>query len=799
MRVFTQLPFWRRRLTAGIFWMMLWAAATGQPVTQVVRGTLTQQATGQPLAGVTISVLGLPSPLSTESDAAGRFRLEAVPVGRHTLTLVKAGFVDYTIPDLVVGGGKEVVLDLELEEVIYETAPVEINAGTSRDLRRVSTRVFTVEESKRFAAVYFDPARLAASFPGVIQANDQANNLIVRGNSPNGIAWRMEGVDIVNPNHLTNAGTFSDRLSQSGGGTIILSTQLLTNSSLSTGAFAPEYGNALAGVFDIHLRRGNNEHYEFTGQAGLIGVDLSAEGPLARSQGGAFVANYRYSTVGLLGLLGISFGGEDITYQDLAFNLSLPTRKAGTFTLFGMGGISHNLFTGPREDSLRSEAKDRYDIAFRSRMGAAGMTHKIALGSRTSLRSVLAVSGIRSTRFGDIITDTGDLRRVEEDTLIQTRVSFHTALTHRFSARSHVTVGTYISQLGFQLGAARRHPFQPAADLVPLNQADGGYYLFQPYANWRYQLASGLELNAGLHSMLFSLNDSRVLEPRFSLNWQPQPRHSLRLAYGLHSQLQLPGTYFSTVSDLEGQVRTPNAQLGFSRAHHIVLSYNYLLADNLHLRLEPYYQHLFDIPVVPDPSRPVSVLNLLEGYVTDSLVNAGTGRNYGLDFSLEKYLSQRYYYLISGSLYESRFTAMDGVERDTRFNGNYLLSLTTGREWERLTRRGKNKVFGINIRGIYQGGFRAMPIDVAASEQAFTTVFDESQGFTERFPDYFRADLRLVFKRYTQRYTRTFSLDIQNVANTQNVAFQTYDFVAGAVVTRYQLGAIPLLSYRIEF
>ncbi|RMG66961.1 MAG: TonB-dependent receptor [Bacteroidetes bacterium] len=783
----------------GLMLCLIGGSLAAQPVTQVVRGTLTQAATGQPVAEATVSVLGPADPMTAVSDSEGRFRLAAVPVGRHTIQVRKEGYAAYTISDLVVGSGKEVVLEVALEEVLYEAGAVEITGNSSRDLRRVSTRVFTVEEAKRFAAVYFDPARLAASFPGVIQANDQANNLVVRGNSPNGVAWRMEGVDIVNPNHLTNAGTFSDRLSQSGGGTIILSTQLLANSSFSTGAFAPEYGNALAGVFDIHLRRGNNERYEFTGQAGLIGVDLAAEGPLGRKQGGSFLANYRYSTVGLLGLMGISFGGEEITYQDLAFNLSLPTRKAGTFTLFGMGGTSLTLYSGPQEDSLRQEAKDRYDIDFRSRMGAMGVTHRIALGTNTSLRSVLAVSGIESTRFGDIITDTGALRRVEEDTLVQTRVSFHTALRHRFSARSQLTVGTYLNQLGYRLGASRRHPFEPAAALQPLNHADGSYFLLQPYANWHYQLGSNLGLDAGLHSMYFFLNGSRSLEPRLSLNWQMFRRHSLRLAYGLHSQLQAPGTYFATVAGPSGQVTTPNTDLGFTRAHHMVLGYHALLAENLHLRLEPYFQYLFGVPVVPDPFRPVSVLNLQEGYVTDSLVAEGRGRNMGIDFSLERYLSNNYYFLLSGSLYDSKYTAADGVSRDTRFNGNYLFSLTAGREFERVTKRGKNKVFGVNLRGIYQGGFRAMPILLDASQQAFTTVFDDSQGFTERFPDYFRADLRVVFKRFAPKYTRTFSLDIQNVLNTQNVAFETYDFVAGGIVTRYQLGLIPLMSYRIEF
>ncbi|GAB4429018.1 MAG: carboxypeptidase-like regulatory domain-containing protein [Bacteroidia bacterium] len=773
------------------------APLAAQDLTQVVRGQVLAAQTSRPLAGVVLTLPESTPPLRTETDAEGRFRFDAVPVGRHILSAVLAGYADHTIPDLAVIAGKETVLEIVLEEQVFEASPVEITAGTARDLRRVSTRLFTVEETKRFAAVYFDPARMAASFPGVIQANDQANSLIVRGNSPNGISWRMEGVDIVNPNHLTNAGTFSDRLTQSGGGTIILSTQLLDNSSFSTGAFAPQYGNALAGIFDIHLRRGNNERYEFTGQAGLIGVDLAAEGPMG-SRGASFLVNYRYSTVGLLGLMGITFGSESITYQDLAFNLHLPTARAGVFTLFGMGGTSSNRFTGQRDDSLRTEQKDFYDIDFRSNMGAAGLTHRITLGPQTALRSVLAVSGISSTRFGDLILAGGDTRRVEADTLDQTRVSLATTLTHRFGPRASLMAGSYFSHLGFRMGSGQQVPLF-GGDFRAVNFADGGSQLIQPFASLHYHLATGLEADAGLHAMYFLLNGSSALEPRLSLRWEARPRISFRLAYGLHSQLQQPGTYFAVVARPDGTTTRPNLDLGFTRAHHIVLSYNHLLADNLHLRVEPYFQQLFDVPVVPDAARPLSALNFLEGYVEDSLVNAGTGRNYGIEFALEKYLSNRYYFLLSTSLYQSKYSAWDGIERDTRFNGNYLFNLTGGREFEWDNRRGRTKVLGINFRVIYQGGFRAMPIDLAASQQRAQTVFVEGAGFSERFPDYFRTDLRVTYQRHSKRFTSTLGIDIQNLTNRRNVAFYAYDLAVQDVVTRYQLGMIPLLSYRVEF
>ncbi|MEZ4850165.1 MAG: carboxypeptidase-like regulatory domain-containing protein [Bacteroidia bacterium] len=212
--------------------------SVGQNYLQTIRGQVLAESNEHPISEATVTIREEGVERSVTTDEKGQFRLESVKAGRYTLTVVKDGFAEYTEPDLVVNAGKEVVLDIQLSEKTYEMESVDISSPTIRDLDRVSTRVFTVEETKRYAAVYFDPARMAASFPGVVQGNDQANHLVVRGNSPNGILWRLEGVDIVNPNHTANAGTFSDRLTQNGGGVIILSTQLLTNSSFSTGAFS---------------------------------------------------------------------------------------------------------------------------------------------------------------------------------------------------------------------------------------------------------------------------------------------------------------------------------------------------------------------------------------------------------------------------------------------------------------------------------------------------------------------------------------------------------------------------------
>lgn len=764
---------------------------------QTVRGIVTDELSGVPISGAGVKIDKGSFSGYIETDSTGTFRIESVPVGRVELRVGANGYLTFEILDLVVNSGKEVVLQIGIESNTYEVEDVEIVGESNRTPNRVSSRTFTVEETQRYAATYYDPARLAASFPGVTTTSDESNNIVVRGNSPNGMLWRMEGVDIVNPNHLTNAGTFSDRLTQNGGGQIILSTQLLANSSFYTGAYDANFGNALSGVFDIHLRPGNNEKFEFIFQPSLIGIDAAVEGPISKEKGSSFLANYRYSTVGLFTVLGLELTPEEINYQDLSFNVTLPTKKAGTFTIFGMGGLSITRYDAPREDSLRAESRDRFDIDFYSNMGAVGATHQLVLGRKTLWKSSLAFSGIESQRLGDYVTDDFQTIRAEKDFLSQRKISFATNITHKLSERSHIRTGVFVTDLGYTVENSS-YSLDSANTETILASAGGNSQLVQPYFTWNYQPSANLEINAGFHAMWFALNGSSALEPRASVTFRPSPRQRLTLAYGLHSQLQQLSTYFSGVRQENGTTSFPNQELGFTRAHHIVLGYQYQFTQSLKVRVEPYFQALFNVPVTTLSST-FSALNLLEGYVTDSLENTGTGQNYGVEVSLEKRIDNGSYFLISSSLYESNYIASDGIKRDTRFNGNYLFSGTAGKEFERITKKGKAKSWGINLRGIYQGGLRYTPIDLDASIAAQTTVFDDTQAWSEKLPDYFRLDLRVSFKHQKPNVTRTFAIDILNLTNQENLAFRRFDIVQQAIVEKNSLGLFPLMSYRLEF
>jgi hypothetical protein len=671
-----------------------------------------------------------------------------------------------------------------MDEVVI-TPGVEKNKPIN-EMATVSTRTFSVEETRKFAAAVNDPARMAQSFAGVVSTNDGNNAISIRGNAPVALLWRMEGVDIPNPNHFANVGT-------AGGGISILSSQLLTNSDFMTGAFSAEYGNALAGVFDLNLRKGNNEKPEYTVQASFLGTDVAAEGPFAKNYRGSYLINYRYSTLGILSRIGVNVGGAVTNFQDLSYHLYLPAGKVGNFSLFGFGGLSDQNQKAKRDSLLWEEEFQRYDWRYYSNTGASGLKHNLALGSNTYVQSTLLLSGndggYEQERLDEGYRPQFSFKR----NFINNRLTASSVVHHKLNARVNTRSGLYFNRYFFNL---RQRGLNEETQVIetPLNAA-GQATTWQAFTQWSFRASEQLTVQSGVHVLYLAMNRTRSVEPRASVKYELSDKQSISLGYGLHSQMQPVGIYQAQVLQADGSQVQPNRQLGFNKAHHLVLGYDRALTDYLRLKAETYYQHLYNIAVKNDPTSPVSTLVVEEGYLTDPLVNQGRGRNYGVEVTVEQFTHNHFYFLLSTSLYDSKYRALDGIWRNTRFNGKHAISFTAGKEY--LWR--KNRTFGLNLRLIYAGGFRTTPIDIEKSRTLRETRFIESLAFTEQLPDYFRTDLRVSVKRNLKKSTRTWSLDLQNATNHQNLGGQYFDPIAGEVKKWYQLPLLPVLSYRVEF
>ncbi|MCE7067219.1 TonB-dependent receptor [Dyadobacter sp. CY326] len=753
-----------------------------QTYTSTIRGNVKDADTGLPLANASLTVSGTGQGINT--DASGEFRFNALPVGRYVLSVSFLGYESLTIPEILLESGKE-----NVQQIRLHMAGKQLNEATvaaSRPISVNSIQAITIEQTLRYAATYMDPARVATSFPGVAAANDQANGLVIRGNSPNSMQWRLEGVEIVNPNHLSNAGTFSDRPTSTGGGVNILSTQLLGTSYFLLGPFPAQYGNVTGGILDMQLRNGNNEKTEFTAQASLLGLDFAAEGPLSKNSKASYLINYRYSFTGLLGAVGVKFGGEDIRFQDLSFNLNFPTAKGGKFTIFGMGGVSSNAFEPEKDTAAWAFYKDGQNIIYKNKIGAAGVTYDQPLGSKASLRTVFVASGLNTTREAFVVDPKTLARRdqIGNDALSNSKASFNSTFSYRFNARHRLKAGIFLTGQEF--------------DVPPsLWIGDVKLWIIEPFANWSYQLAQSVTTEIGLHVMISKLHEtdaktSFLLEPRAAVKWQVTDSQQLTLSYGLHSQMQSPNVYTSIYGNTNIQ---RNMHLTPTRSHHIVLGYQRTFNNSNSLKIEAYLQNQFDVPIGTDLRIQYSAVNLIEEKPYVRFDNTGSARTYGLEASFQKFLTNDFYMLASGSLYDASYVDLDGIRRASRFNGRHTFSLTAGKE----LKSAKESLWGINAKILWIGGFRDMPIDEAYSRILKYTIYENQGSYSVKMKDYFRPDIRIYWKKSKSRYSRTLALDLQNVSGTKNEAYRYFDVRQDKVVMQNQLGLIPVLSYRWEF
>jgi hypothetical protein len=763
--------------------------------TQTVRGKVVDEKTEMPLPGATVYFPDTEPIKGTITDNNGNFRFERVPVGRINLRVTYVGYNPVQLQNLVLTTGKELVLEIGLEESVMQIEGVEIRAEYRKDqpmneMALVSARSFTIEETERYAGSLGDPSRMAANFAGVSSASDQRNDIIIRGNSPMGLLWRLEGIDIPNPNHFGSMGS-------TGGPVSILNNNVLTNSDFYTGAFPAEYGNALSGAFDLRMRNGNNQKHEFMGQVGFNGFEAGAEGPLSRQAGSSYLVNFRYSTLELLSALGMSFGtGAAVPqYKDLSFKINVPTEKLGRFTLFGIGGISYIEMLDSKGDSADFGFSGN-DLYYGADMGVAGLTHTFFLTPDSRLSSNIAVSGVKNdSKMYRLEAAYDHPEFLETDR--EMRLTLSTRYSHKFSARNHINTGLVFERLEINYNGKsydetlNRYLFYLDNEGV-MDQA-------RAYVEWQHKFTDKLTLSSGLHSHLLFLNDSWSLEPRLALRWQHNPLGAFNIGVGMHSQTQPRMIYFirQLVDTLNSEYIFTNQHLDFSRSIHFVAGYDRLLGEKLRMKIETYYQHLYNLPVAEERPEYSSIITGggFSYWVYHNMQNKGTGRNYGIEFTLEKFLNEGFYYLLTASLFDAMYKGWDGVERNSSFNNNYIFNALAGYEWSFNGRH----VLAIDVKGVLAGGARYIPINEELSRIDNEAVYEWDKAFQDRYSDYFRVNARITYRLNGRRLNQEWALDLQNLTNHQNVFMKTWNSYNQEISTNYQMGFMPMMTYRINF
>lgn len=776
------------------------SAAFSQTFTQTIRGTVIDADSKSGLPGADVFVLDLDTNIAATTDDDGKFRLEKVPVGRRKIKVSFIGYEEVVLDNIIVGSGKEVVLEIEMYEIINTKDEIVVVAKDDKtkannDLVTNSSRNFNSEETERYAGSRGDPSKMVANYAGVATGNDANNSIIVRGNSPLGVLWRLEGVDIPNPNHFSTQGA-------TGGPVSILNNNLLGASDFLTGAFPAEYGNKYAAVFDLKIRPGNNEKREYMGQIGFNGLEFGAEGPLLGKNGSSYLVSYRYSTLELFSALGISFGVSAIPhYQDLCFKFNFPTQNAGVFSVWGIGGYSNmSLLDSEKDTADWSFTGAGENLVFTSQMGATGLSHVYFFTDKISGKFSLSASGSKFKIDLDTLSPDKTPFRVYKNVSIDQGLIASYALTWKLNAHHLIKAGMNYNQMYFDY-TARYWSRYYNVFVEELNEKNNAG-LAQGYVHWQYRCTDKLTFNTGLHHQIFLLNNSQAIEPRLGMRWSCSEKHALSLAYGMHSQTQpLIYYFFRRYDGNTGTTLNNTRNLGLTKSQHLVAGYDYSFLENFRLKFETYYQYLYNIPIEQyDPSS-FSLINLgndLEGIpLVDSLHNKGTGYNYGLEFTVEKFFSNNYYFLSSLSFYDSRYTGSDGVEHHTAFAGGYVYNLLGGIEIP--VGKKKNKILGFDAKMTFAGGNRYTPLDIPQSIMEKGAVYIDSLAYSKRFRDYQKIDFKISFKTNKKHSTQIFFIHVENILNHKNILRQVWDDKNQEVKDEYQLGLFPYAGYRIEF
>ena len=793
----------------------------GQQLTQTIRGTVIDEDSNLPLIGAEVIILDTQPLVGTVTDENGGFRFDEIPIGRVVLQLSYLGYENNVIPNIVVNSGKEVVLNIYMKESIVKMKEVVVTASKNKgealnEMAMISARSVSAEETNRYAGGFNDPSRIMSNFAGVTSTQDGSNDIIIRGNSPKYVQWRLEGVQITNPNH------FGDQ-SSVGGSISALNNNLLSTSDFYTGAFTAEFGDVLSGVYDVKLRAGNNEKFESVFGFGLLGTDFTFEGPFKKGYGGSFLVNYRYSTVGLAGDIGLVDIGGIPKFQDAAFKVVLPTKKFGVFSIFGLGGFSSfliedvkpNTFETVGNNGMKPNIIEDYDK--NSFLINTGLNHTLPINSNSYLKTTLAVS---SEGIQDDVFETKTMEVFDEttgafmrDSIVSKNQNFKSRLqkttyrgamtySNKINAQHKIQIGTKFALFDYDYEQSQF--MEDETSRLPLIDFKENVSTIRNFVSWKYRINEDFTLVSGFHNMNVLYNNKSTLEPRLAFNWKLNEKNSINFGFGKHSNMESIHSYFAKVAQPDGRIIEPNKDLDLLKANHYVVGYEKRFGKNMRAKLEAYYQDLYNLPVENNDTSYFATINEGLEFRYVDLVNEGTGKNYGLELTIEKFFHNNYYYLINTSIYQSKYKSLEGIERNTVYNNNYLVSILFGKEFEGWGKK-KNQTLGLNAKIFFGGGRKIIPLlrdteGNLAVDPANNKFWDYEKAYENDIEDLHLVTVSASYKWNRPKATHELFLNLDNLTNNKGRSSEYYDEnEPDSIGYLSQFGLFPNLMYRVYF
>ena len=797
--------------------MLFFVCGVTQLFAETLRGVVRDAITGEPLVGATIKVVELGT--GSVADIDGNYRVDISKGGRYTIEVTYVGYEPSVLKEIMISGAREVVLNVDLRESASELKEVVVKPRVNKEAT-VNPNVLaggvmlSMEEATRFAGGYNDPARLVTAYAGVSGGSD-SNGISVHGNAPQMLKYRVEGVEVFTPNH------FNDIYDANFGMVSALNANVIGNSDFFTSTFNANYSNSLSGVFDVKMRNGNNSKYENILQIGTVSEEFTSEGPISKKNNSSYIFNYRYAFTSLADNLGLLGDQESqFKFQDFSLKLNFPTKSAGTFSLFALG------YYDKSKDKILDieDIESTYDaLSGDCKMFGilGGLSHKIYFGNKWTWRTTVAYNaqhiksdegywGLKRNEFNQLIIpvayeEPNKLYPFSNQKMNEDRILFNTEISKQVTSKWLTQFGAEYSHRFFKMVyRATDAIYDPVESMQTWLDAKGDTGLGSIFWQNIIKPSDQLTFNIGVTGSYFSFSDDYSVEPRASMKWDFNDKNSISFGYGLHSMIERLDAYF-----YEEDGERKNKDLGFSKAHHFLGTYMHKFNENLNLRFNAFYQYGFDTPVgytmLPNGEKSTfcSVNRLWDNF-DEPLVNKGNTRNYGVDVTLEHYMSRGFFGQINGSLYKAEYKGIDDKWRPQIYDRGFGVKVLGGKEW--MLGKRKQNVLNVSAKYTLQGGLRYTPVDVnfmkaemEAGRLYDEAVYKQSEAMSKRFHPENIVDLTVSYKINKKKVSHTIAFEGLNILMFEAPSYQRFNVVTQTVKTEKAGISLPNLFYRLDF
>ncbi len=731
-------------------------------------GTITDNVTQEPLAGVTVLVQGTKQ--GAVSDARGAYRIYDLSPGSYQVRFSSVGYEPVVKTDVVVTTVRPATLDAELIIQPAKNDEVVVRPDYFQRTPDAVTSVQTLgsEEIRRLPGGFEDVVRAISTLPGVAQVANGRNDLLVRGGAPSENLFIIDNIESPNINHFGTQG--------SGGGPLsFVNLDFISTTTFSTGGFGARYGDRISSVLDIDLRDGREDRLggKLTLSASQFGLNL--EGPA--TDRGQFLFSARRSYLDFIfKAAGFAFVPE---YWDVLGKVTYDLGPSDKLSALAIGAID-------RIRQFNRDAEDRFDnsrvLDNSQDQLVAGITWKHLFDGgylSTTLGRTLVAFRFRQT---DTL-----LEPIFSNVSTEDEFNLRSDMVLLLGERSELSFGAGGKTIGFDAEIALRTPGM-TIDASPSRR----FYKGSAYAQFAQTFGWGMRAIAGVRGDYFSGIDT---------TFYPSLRLALTQPLDELSNISVSaGRYFQSPSYIWLAASDANRALKSIGADVMVLGIDRTLQEDLRVSVEGYYKRYSDYPA--SLTRQFLVLantgagygGADEGFASfglDPLVSGGRGRAYGVEFLMQKKLSQiRAYGVLSVSLNRSLFTALDGVERPSNFDQQVIFNLSGGyqfsEDWE----------LGMKFR--YASGRPYTPV-AATGDPGFGYLV-VSEYNTLRLPASHALDLRLDRRWPFTSWNLITYVDVQNIYNRKNPNPPRWDArLQGPGISDTQIGILPSIGVSAEF